>query len=276
MVINVPSSSDTSKFFVSNVLIRSSSVDITISYYKPDLSIIEIGIFSEIPVAGADYYTHSISALPQVLTEDKEFESVSGAVTIGLMDETLALPGSWSFTDVTGKLISSVLHGGLVGVRQITVGSDTFSGNIVLKEGTNVVIDSEYDSVNDKTIITVSAAANDSLILDSDQAIFDALAAEFGDPITRINNIPPTDVGNFSLSGLDCTTVSSISGGLSIKNPCAKPCCDKSYLDAAYEQLAELNSRYARIVGFYTEAISNINGMQNKLAMLQLNTNIDL
>ena len=70
--------------------------------------------------------------------------------------------------------------------------------------------------------------------------------------------------------------MNTVAGGLSISNPCSKPCCDKSYLDGAYNALAELNARYARIIDFYTEVRTNINAMQNKLAMLQLNTNIDV
>ena len=277
MVLNVPSSSDMAKFFISNVVIRSLSLDITVSYEKPDLSIIEIGIFSEIATSSEVHSVHAISALPQTLAADKEFQSVTGSVTLGRTDEAVTIPGSWSFSLLTANLITSVIHAGLVGVRQITVGADTFSGNIVLREGTNVAIDSEYDAINDQTIITVSAADTDTgLVLQNDTDVFNALVAEYGVPLTHINGVPPDNTGNFTLSGIDCTVLNSLSGGLSITNPCAQPCCDKSYLDGAYDALSELNNRYARLVDFYTDVRANINAMQNNLAMLQLNTNIDL
>lgn len=277
MVLNVPATSDMAKFFISNVIIRSLSVDITVSYEKPDTSIIEIGVFSEIPMDSGVHSVHNISTSPQTLTADKEFEAVTGSVTVGLVDDVKSIPGSWDFSLANGNLITSVIHAGLIGVRQITVGPDTFSGNIVLREGTNITIDSEYDAINDKYILTISAADVDTgLTLQNDQNVFDALVAEFGEPLTRINGVAPDDAGNFILSGLDCTEISNVAGGASINNPCAKPCCDKSYLDGAYDNLAELNSRFARIIDFYTAVSTNINSLQNKLAMLQLNTNIDL
>ena len=282
MVLNIPPSFDggaeavdLDNFFVSNVLIRSLSVDITISYQTPG-GPIEIGIFSEIPTAAPVHTSYNISALPQADSANKEFEAVTGAVTIGLMSDAKQYPGSWSFTVVTGQLIVSVLHAGLIGIRQVTVGADTFSGNIVLKEGTNVVIDTEYDALNDKNIITISAADATEVSLQNDGDIFDALLSAYGTPLTHINGVQPAADGNFSLVGLDCTVMNIIAGGVSISNPCSKPCCDKSYLDGAYNALAELNSRYARIIDFYTEVRTNINAMQNKLAMLQLNTNIDV
>jgi len=279
MVLNVPETYDSTipvnmdLFFVSNVLIRAMSVDITISYLSTT-GVVEIGIFSEIPIDAPVHSSYNISALPQTDAAYTEFEAISGSVTIGIMADAKQRPGSWSFDEVTGQLIISVVHAGLVGIRQVTVGADTFSGNIVLKEGTNVSMDTEV--VGNKTIITISAADTDSVSLQNDGDIFDALLSAYGTPLTHINGIQPAADGNFSLVGLDCTIMNIISGGVSISNPCSKPCCDKSYLDGAYSALAELNSRYARIIDFYTEVRTNVNAMQNKLAMLQLNTNIDV
>ena len=282
MVLNVPASYnsgstpvDMSLFFVSNVLIRSMSADITISYQSSS-GAVEVAVAADIPMDAPVHTSYNMSALPQADSELTEFESVTGSVTIGLTEEARAYPGSWSFDQFTGKLIVSVIHAGIVGVRQITVGPDTFSGNVVLKEGTNVTLDSVYDSVHDKTIITISSTQESSTSLVDDDSIYEALKREFGEPLTRINNIAPTNQGSFTLSGLDCTRLTNITGGLSITNPCSKPCCDKSYMDAAYDALAELNSRYARLIDFYVEVRANINDMQNKLAMLQLNTNIDV
>jgi len=276
MVLNVPDDSIMDQFYVSNVVIRSMSVDITVSYYN-DGDPIEIGVFSQITVDAAPHTTYQISVSPQIESANKKFEAVTGAVVVGLLDDTIKYPGSWTFNQTSGQLTTSVVHTGLMGVRQVVVGSDTFTGSIVLKEGTNVTLDSEYDVINDKYIITISAGnVNSGLVLKDDQDVFDALVNQYGTPLTRINGIPPADDGNFVFSGLDCTNLSQISGGLTIDNPCSKPCCDKSYLDSVYDNLAELNSRYSRIIDFYTEVSSNINNMQNKLAMLQLNTNIDL
>jgi len=280
MVLNAPESYDGGSeavdmagFFVSNVLVRSFSVDITISYQSSS-GPIEIAIVSEIPMDADVHTSYNMSALPQANTAHTEFEAVSGSVTVGLMDEIKQIPGSWSFDLTTGNLIISVIHAGLVGVRQITVGADTFSGNVILKEGTNVVLDTSV--VGNQTIITISSSDATGTTLQSDADILAALEAEYGQPLTHINGVQPAADGNFSLVGLDCTVMEVVAGGISVANPCSQPCCDKSFLDAAYANLAELNSRYARIIDFYTEVRTNINAVTNKLAMLQLNTNIDV
>lgn len=275
MVLNVPQDANMDEFYVSNVVIRSLSVDITISYYNGG-DILDIGVFSEISADADPFAVYELAAFPQAAAVNKAYESVTGTLVVGLIEEALAYPGAWSFTLETAELTTSAIHGGLAGIRQITVNDETFSGNIVLREGPNVTLDSEYDAVNDKYIITVTAAETAGSGLRNDTDVYNALVEQFGPPITKINGINPDNLGNFILSGLDCTDIQGISGGLTINNPCSQPCCDKSYLDGIYDALAELNSRYSRIIDFYTNVSTNINSMQNKLAMLQLNTNIDL
>lgn len=274
MILNVPQDAVISDFYVSNVLIRSLSVDITVSYYNGG-SPIEIGVFSEITADGGPHTSYDLATFPQAGV-NKKYEAVTGTVVVGLLEDALQYPGSWSFDEITGQLTESVVHTGLAGIRQIVVGDDAFSGTVVLKEGANITIDSEYDAVNDKYILTISSADLGGIGLHSDTDIYNQLLSDFGQPLRTINNITPDNDGNFILSGLDCTELTAITGGLSINNPCSQPCCDKSYLDGVYDALAELNSRYARIIDFYTEVSTNINSIQNKLAMLQLNANIDL
>jgi hypothetical protein len=272
MILNVPYSADVTKFFVSNVVFRRYSLDISVGYDKGGATI-TVGTFANIPVDQLANTLYYISALNQPLVADSEFEQLNGAVIIGRTEEAVKYPGSWTFLPATGKIISTCINRGLVGVRQIKVGDEVFTGKVALKEGNNVTLTSTFDPVNNETVIQIAATnnLNSAISIASDADIIAALVANYGRPVTTINNIKPDVSGNFKVQGLDCTTIATAAGLVTINNPCAKPCCDTTYLTGAYEGLADLNSRYGRILEFYNNLSSVLNDMQNQLAILQLN-----
>lgn len=275
MNLNVPATSDMNGFFVSSILVRSMSIDVTVSYMKPDTSIITMGTFQDITIPSDLNAVYQMSVDKQPLQADSEMEASTGFLTVGRTDEAFDRPGYYEFTHSSAELLSSVVHGGLIGVKRILVDNDAFTGDVVLKEGDGVTMETAVDASTGKTIITISAAPDDSITLNNDTDVFNALVAYFGTPVTSVNSIKPDATGDFTLTGLDCTLLEGLPAGLSMKNPCSKPCCDKDYLDGAYQGLNELNQKCARLVAFYTEVRTSVNAMQNKLAMLQLNTNIE-
>ena len=104
MNLNVPFSADTDGFFISSVLIRSASMDITVSYRKPDTSIIEFGIFSAMPTNTPANSNYPLSTSIQPLPEDSEFSSGTGTITIGSVDAASQQPGYYEFDYGNGGL----------------------------------------------------------------------------------------------------------------------------------------------------------------------------
>ena len=58
--------------------------------------------------------------------------------------------------------------------------------------------------------------------------------------------------------------------GISIVNPCASPCCDKTVLETLMEDIQGLNARYARLNSYLTAATANVNTLQNELSILKM------
>ncbi len=275
LFICAPLSADPDKFFLAQVVARTRFIDIAIGYLKPDLTTITVAKVTGIPADSARNTTYQLEPVAQSDPVYREFGLSTGVVVIGSCEQTIQHPGQWNFTYAQGRIVSARVSRGLSVVQSISNGTDIFTGNIVLKEGSNVRLTPSYDALTDTTTIVISAdiGGTDSLAypLVDDASILNNLVAEYGRPIATINGIKPDPSFNFTLTGLDCTSVTApASYGISVANPCAKPCCDKSMLDNAYTALSELNLRFARMEAYYTELSRNLNDLQARLVALQL------
>ena len=91
-----------------------------------------------------------------------------------------------------------------------------------------------------------------------------------GIPIKRINGILPDAFGNFTLAGEDCTLITNQEAGVSISNPCSKPCCDQNGIDSAEvtQALTELLAAKDVLNNYYTDLATKVNLMQARLSSL--------
>jgi hypothetical protein len=262
-------------FFISSLVIRRYTIDIGVSY-KPDAdSAFAVGGFYNIDTTAGTNVTYTLVSLPQDQIDNQLFVDMTGSVVIGSCEDAITKAGAWEFDETTAALNASAISEGLTQVRSIQVGDQRFYGNIILKEGDNVVLTPVYDAVTDTTTITVSAEISGSasdINITSDADIITALVALYGRPITTINNTEPGEDGNFTLVGADCTNITAGSASVTLNNPCSDPCCDGTYLDAAYDALNQLNVRYARVVDFYDAATRNMDLIQQKLGLLEAQT----
>ncbi len=272
----VPTSADVTKFFLKSVLIGRYFVNIEISYVKPDTSEIVVCRFTNIPTSQANNSVYYAEPAEQAITADLPFTKLTGAIVIGRCTEALAMPGYYEFTKVTGLLLSSRISQGLAVLQQITVGSRIYTGNIILKEGSNVKMTPIYDAGTDTTTITIDAniasLADLPVPLTDDASVLYNLTVLYGRPIATINGIKPSAGYDFQIRGLDCTTdgVLASGAGITFTNPACQPCCDKSMLDAAYAAISELNKRYARMESYYENIGRNVNELQARMVALEI------
>lgn len=130
---------------------------------------------------------------------------------------------------------------------------------IVLSEGITAEISDDNSSVTLKL---------DPVYLSS--RINAILADKVANSIKTINGIGPDDRGNFQIVGKDCTAITTESSGISISNPCSKPCCDSTGTEseAILKALTDLTSAKGVLNDYYTSLATNVNMLQARLSAL--------
>jgi hypothetical protein len=269
----VPPSTDTEAFYIKSVTVRRYTADIEIGY-DGEGDELTVGRFTKIPRDQSLNSIYQFEPAEQVDEDYQIFTIMNGSIVIGSTDTIFDTPGYWEFTADTTAIIGTAVSSGLAAVNSILIDEQIFTGNIAIQEGSGVTLTPSYDTVNNRTIITISAdlgALDDlSVPLTSDASILQNLTDIYGVPIVNINGVTPDTSGNFTLQGLDCTEVSTVSTGLTISNPCSLPCCDKSALDSAYDAINALNLKYARLEAYYQSIGRNINELQSRMAAIEV------
>jgi len=268
---------DICKFYVQNVVIRQFFIDITLGYNDPAVPN-PIGTFKNISTQAPLHSTYQF--VPSEIQSGDAFAPLyfmTGQITIGDPQETIRALGSWNFRptdDGHSTYISPARVGqGLVNVQYISINDRLFTGNIKLREGSNIEMEVDTQVVNGETETTItfnaSLNAGSVLQLNNDADILDALVAEFGQPLLSINGLLPDSDRNFNIFGLDCTSVENTDNGLLISNPCASPCCDEdTNIANIMESINNLNLRYAQLNSFFESLSTTVNNLQNKLLVL--------
>jgi hypothetical protein len=263
MILAVPIAYNTTKFYVKSLVVRRLFIDIEIGY--DDGAALTVGWARNIPHDSARNAVYSIS--PVVQDTEKDFEMLTGAVVIGDASEIVEIPGVFSFDPADSYIHAGVVTVGLACVQSLQVGAAVLTGNLVLKEGENVRL--EVDALTNTITVIASLNDDDGTFIGSDADIIEALTNEYGAPITSINGQPPDGDGNFQVVGADCTSVSRGNHNITIKNPCAEPCCDKSLLTDVYAVLSQLNIRYAVLESYYQNMGLTVNQMQARIVGLE-------
>jgi hypothetical protein len=96
------------------------------------------------------------------------------------------------------------------------------------------------------------------------------LSENVGNSIKTINGISPDDTGDFQIKGLDCTAIGQQASGITIDNPCAKPCCDSNGADSAeiLKALTDLTAAKDVLNNYYVSLATNVNSLQARLSSL--------
>ena len=269
---------DKTKFFIQNILIRRFFIDITLGYLDPAVNR-PLGVFKNISTTAPLHTSYDfVPSEQQTSDQFTPLFHMTGQITIGDPAEAIGLLGSWSFSQADPEhstfITSTRVAKGLLNVQYISINDRLFTGNVRLREVTNIDLDVDQRVVDGEleTVITLNAslAAGSTLQLANDEDVLNALIDRFGRPVRTINGMVPDSERNFSLLGADCTTVDpSGDHGVTISNPCANPCCDEDVnINNILDSISNLNLRYAQLKSFYDAASATLNNQQNKLLVL--------
>lgn len=246
-------------FYVSQVVVTSSVINVTISADG-----VPVAECKNIPIhtVGSSY------TAPVVPIENTTAYPVTGSIIRGSCND--AVSGVYDLTADTGLINSVCIVFMQQNLSAIIVGDSILTGDVVLEEGNNLTI--SVSRVGSVSTITFNYSPPEGMI-SSNAELLEAITAAYGVPITTINGITPTAEGNFYMNADSCTTITSGTNNIVLSNPCAKPCCDKSFLDTAYANISDLNARANVIDSLLNSMTSAINDIQNQLSILKLGIN---
>lgn len=267
----VPPAFDPTGFFISRVVVRRLSAQVYLSYEDPGTSTVtQVGSFATIPIPATPFYSFQLTADTQPVGDYAWLESVTGVLIAGYTDLLAKYPGDWLFSHDNGMLLSTRVSQGVAGIAALRINDAIYTGDLTLKAGDNCVLTPSYDALTDETTVTVHFAPSSGDYLVDDDSIITKLTDTFGAPIRSINGMRGDANYNFSIEGSDGASVEQLLDfhGLRIVNQEAKPCCDKSMLDSCFTELSALNSRFARLEGYYTSLSSAMNSLQSLVVSL--------
>lgn len=276
---------DASRFFVSSIVRQPTALQVTIGYminpatgtgfdcavsgsiplttqfsdtsapYEVELA----AITAVTPASAASSYTHSIPA------EYAALKGIRGKLYIGSCVDLLSV-GELSFVYANSALVPQCVF-----IESPTTNINSI--RFVDDYGTDRTFTDDITIVADDGVkIEVSGS---TVIFSMDQDFVEAevsrvLAGAYGAAIKTINGQGPDSEGNFTIHGEDCTLLTTQESGISISNPCAKPCCDAGGTDTAEIQTALEDLQLAKtwLNNYYTDLATKVNTMQSRLSSL--------
>jgi hypothetical protein len=277
---------DASKFFISTIQRTGNNYTVTIGYLisDPDDSTIagfdcavsapipanvifdsssphsfEVAAITSTPSDTDPSYTYGIPSVYEAM------KGMRGTIYIGTCSDMAgigALQFHWANTAIipTCVYIESA-NEQLRSIRVIdSYGTDTtFTQDLTLQAGTGIQIEQSDETITfkiDQTYVNQQIAA--------------FLQTTFSQAVMTINGAEPDASGNIQITGLDCTDIRATAHGITINNPCAKPCCDQNGADTADITVAleQLNADKTALNNYYTDLATKVNSMQSRLASL--------
>lgn len=277
---------DASMFFVSSIVRQPSSIQVTIGYmidiatgrgfdcavsgsiplgteFSGTSQPYEVELAAITTVPSTDPWSSSyIHAIPE---EYAALRGIRGRLYIGSCVDMLSI-GELSFVYTASALVPQCvfIESPTTAVSSVRFmdgyGTDrTFTDDITIRAGEGVIIDIDGQTITfrmDPDVVSAAAA--------------EKLAEVAGTAIKKINGKGPDSEGNFTIRGLDCTLLETQDNGVSISNPCAKPCCDSGGVDTAEIQTALEGLEQAKTLlnNYYTDLATKVNTMQARLSAL--------
>lgn len=265
----VNSGIDTSRFFVSAVNHYSGSVQVIISYQPENEEPFPCACSSAI-VFGTQ--SARVELTPAAgIPEGSQWDcmrGLTGGLWIGMTDG-LENMGSLAFAYNNAAINQVCIIKNLIvtqiisGITVIDVEGNTHSllGDVVLQSGFGIKF--TYDSTTNKVTMAVDQAQLAS-------EVSNILASTGSNPIRTINAQKPNSAGNFTIAGLDCTTIGGAQNGITISNPCSKPCCSEDSGDVADIKIAQqsVKDQVDRLTQNINALIISLNNVETRLPSL--------
>lgn len=233
---------DPSKFFLKNIGAFATGFSIVVGY-ESDSGVVDVAT-ALIPAA-----THKRNT-QYALGGIGDFADTMGKVVIGRLETIQEQPsGFFTFDLDNTRLEPDTLRPIIRGVSSILVTTDTdqsrrMTGDIEIQAGQNMQIVPIIVSGQDP-ILRFSALEGEGL---AEECVCDD---DFeSPPIKRINGIPPTAAGDFTLLGNACLEVKDIANGIMLDDVCSEPCCGCEELEAITRDLEQFGSKATTLENF--------------------------
>ena len=263
---------DASKFYISSIVRQPAALQVTIGYMINTTTStgFDCAVSGSIPLKTefneiGDPYTVELAAITHDIPAGYEaLRGLRGRLYIGSCADMLSI-GELSFVYAASAIVPQCVYiesptSIVSSVRFLDdYGTDrTFTDDITIRAGEGVAIDITGNTITFKM---------DSDFVDEQLSL---LLAAAGTPIRTINGIGPDEEGRFTFIGQDCTLLTTQPSGISIANPCAKPCCDAGGTDTAEIQSALEGLEQAKTIlnNYYTDLATKVNSMQARLSSL--------
>ena len=282
---------DASHFFISSITKTVDSYQITIGYLISDptaavRSGFDCAIVSAIPAdlvfsgdSTDDAHTFRISAITTeatmmsptyiygIPTGYEALRGIRGSVYVGTCSDMNDV-GALSFDFANTEIMPTCVY-----IEDPV--TELESIRFVDSTGTDATLTNDIELVLSEGIIAEISEDNDKVTLKLDEDFIteklnDILTDKVGNAILSINGALPDADGNFYILGQDCTSITAQGSGISISNPCSKPCCDSNGADSAdiLKALTDLTAAKDVLNNYYTQLATNVNALQARLSSL--------
>lgn len=257
LVLTVPSSllQSPDRYFLGRLVISNDTYILGLWYTPASGSPSEIATVSVSKSGHTPYQAYPLAGTGIL------YQQVSGHAQVGVLSTIDALPpGMWLFNAAGGKLDPTAVRFALPTVSSLViVGSDgqttPLYGDITLAPGVGTslrVTSAGGGNFNVLIDFVGTAAAQPSCPCDQPNAI----------PITSIAGIQPGPDGNFNLQAGSCITLTPLTAGLSIANPCSTPCYNCT-------DLVTLTGEQDTLTGYVNSLQLSMSQVESELSRLQ-------
>jgi hypothetical protein len=234
---------DPSRFFVRQLSVYATGFGVVIGYQPAVGDAVNVATSL---IARSSHARNTTYALGGV----NDFDDSVGALVVGDLDGIDSQPsGVFTFTLATAQLETDALRPQIRGISSISVvngtqTSEPMYGDLVLVAGANVQLVPVVVAGQDP-VITINAIEGEGLV---EECVCEGETA--GVAVSRINGIPPTTAGDFTLLGTSCMSIEAIQHGLKFRDTCAEPCCGCSELEDITRDLERFGDQATTIGNF--------------------------
>jgi hypothetical protein len=244
---------DPARFFIKTVGIYATGITVTVGYQPAAGSAVDVAT-SMIPRdTFAENTTYALGGV-------NDYADTVGKLVIGSLDGLDALPsGFFTFALADARVEPDCVRPIIRGVSALIVSSGgelstRLYGDIELIAETNVQLTPVIVAGQDSQI-RISAIQGEGL---AEACVCDG---EDAPAIRRINGVPPTPAGDFTILGNTCLSVTEITNGLKLADECSEPCCGCQDLEAITRDLERFGTQSTTLENFLNRLEAQVNTM---------------
>lgn len=250
------------RFYIRSISWFSTGISLTLGYWDgvAGISVASVTLaFS----THSEYKTYT-------LVGEGDFIDCVGKIIFGKMDELISgSPGTYNFAYAASNVDSDAIRLALRGVSSFTLVNGTsvskrIQGDVAFVAGTNMYLTSS--TVGSLTSITFNAIKGEGLNIDCACVDDD----DIGGCIRTINGVGPTEVGDLSMVGDACLSITSATNSILLNDVCSKPCCGCRELEAVTADLVRFGDAATSLTNF----LNRLEGSVNRMNLTVLGSNL--